>query len=147
MSVFAVGSLLCGWGPTFDVLLAGRLVQAVGAGILMPMSMTVLLVMFPVDRRGSAMGVFGLIIAFAPAIGPTISGIMVDTVNWHVMFYVITGLVAVVVIAAAFLIRSSAVPRPKATRRLTRFPSCSPRWALAACSMGSASLVPTASIS
>lgn len=104
MSVFAVGSLLCGWGPDFGVLLAGRLVQAIGAGILMPMSMTVLLVMFPVDRRGSAMGVFGLIIAFAPAIGPTISGIMVDTVNWHVMFYVIAGLVAVVVVAAAFLI-------------------------------------------
>lgn len=104
MSVFAAGSLLCGWGSDFGVLLAGRLVQAVGAGILMPMSMTVLLVMFPVDRRGSAMGVFGLIIAFAPAIGPTISGIMVDTLNWHVMFYVIAALVAVVVVLAAFLI-------------------------------------------
>lgn len=104
MSVFALGTLMCAWGPNFPVLLAGRLVQAVGAGILMPMSMTVLLITFPIERRGSAMGVFGLVIAFAPAIGPTVSGIMVDVASWHVMFYVITGLSAIVIVMAAFLI-------------------------------------------
>lgn len=104
MSVFCVGSALCAWGPAFIVLLAGRLVQAMGAGILMPMSMTVLLMTFPVERRGSAMGVFGLIIAFAPAIGPTISGIVVDVSSWHILFAGVTVLVLVVILLAAILI-------------------------------------------
>lgn len=104
MTVFVLGSLLCGWGPNFITLLSGRLVQAVGAGILMPMSMTVLLVTFPVSKRGSAMGLFGLVIACAPAIGPTVAGIMIDTVDWHVMFYVVTALAGVVAVLAAVLI-------------------------------------------
>lgn len=106
LSVFAIGTLMAGWGPNFPMLLGGRLVQACGAGILMPLSMTVLLVMFPIERRGTAMGVFGLIIAFAPAIGPTISGIIVDTANWHIMFYGIAILVIIVVILAAVLMQS-----------------------------------------
>lgn len=104
MGVFAVGTLMCGWGPNFPVLLAGRLVQAMGAGILMPMAMTVLLIMFPIERRGSAMGLFGLVIAFAPAIGPTVSGIMVDMASWHIMFYGVAALSLVVIVMAAFLI-------------------------------------------
>lgn len=104
MIVFACGTLACAWGPDFNVLLGGRLLQAAGAGILMPLSMTVLLVMFPVDRRGSAMGIFGLVIAFAPAIGPTLAGIMIDQADWHIMFYVVTGLAVLVIIASAFLI-------------------------------------------
>lgn len=104
MGFFTLGTVLCGWGPDFGVLLSGRLIQAVGAGILMPMSMTVLLITFPVERRGSAMGIFGLIIAFAPAIGPTISGIAVDVANWHIMFYVISALCLVVILLAALLI-------------------------------------------
>ena len=64
MSLFAVGTLLAAAGLNFPVLLGGRLVQAAGAGILMPVTMTVLMLVFPVDRRGSAMGIFGLVIAF-----------------------------------------------------------------------------------
>lgn len=104
MSVFCVGTALCAWGPNFGVLLAGRLVQAMGAGIMMPMSMTVLLMTFPVERRGSAMGVFGLIIAFAPAIGPTVAGIVVDVANWNILFAGVTVLVLIVIFLAAILI-------------------------------------------
>lgn len=104
MGVFCLGSAFCAWGPNFMILLIGRLVQAVGAGILMPMAMTVLLMTFPVERRGSAMGIFGLIIAFAPAIGPTIAGIVVDVANWHILFAGITVLVLVVILLAALLI-------------------------------------------
>ncbi|MEG2628811.1 MAG: MFS transporter, partial [Raoultibacter sp.] len=66
MAIFTAGSVLAGWGPSFAVLLLGRLIQAVGAGILMPMVMTVLMLLFPVERRGTAMGLFGIVIAFAP---------------------------------------------------------------------------------
>lgn len=106
MSLFTAGSLLAGWGPQFIVLLAGRLVQAVGAGILMPMVMTVLVLSFPVDRRGAAMGVFGLVVAFAPAIGPTAAGIVIDRADWHVMFFIVAALAVAVTAAGALILKS-----------------------------------------
>ena len=104
MIVFTVGTALAGWGPNFTVLLAGRLVQAAGAGILMPLVMTVLMWTFPVDRRGTAMGVFGLVIAFAPAVGPTVAGIVIDQASWHDMFFIITALCVAVVLVAFFVL-------------------------------------------
>lgn len=106
MGMFMVGALLCGLTPNFAVLLAGRVVQACGAGILMPMSMTVLLVTFPVEKRGSAMGIFGLVVAFAPAIGPTVGGIVVDTADWHIMFLGIAVLAAAVLVLAALFMEN-----------------------------------------
>ncbi len=100
MILFTCGTALAAWGPNFPVLLAGRLVQAGGAGILMPLVMTVLMWTFPVDRRGTAMGVFGIVIAFAPAIGPTVAGIIIDQANWHIMFWIIAALCAVVIVFA-----------------------------------------------
>ncbi len=103
-SVFALGTLCCAWGFDFNILLLGRLIQAAGAGILMPLSMTVLLVTFPIEKRGSAMGLFGLVVAFAPAIGPTVAGIIVDQFDWRIMFYGVTALILLVVVFAAFLL-------------------------------------------
>ena len=104
MVIFTAGSALAGWGPTFTVLLLGRLVQAAGAGILMPLVMTVLMWTFPVDKRGTAMGLFGIVIAFGPAIGPTVAGVIIDRYTWHDMFYIITVLSAVVVLIGAFVL-------------------------------------------
>lgn len=67
----------------------------------MPLVMTVLMWTFPVDRRGTAMGVFGIVIAFAPAAGPTVAGIIIDQANWHVMFWIIAVLCAAVIMFAA----------------------------------------------
>ena len=100
MILFTCGTALAAWGPNFPVLLAGRLVQAGGAGILMPLVMTVLMWTFPIDRRGTAMGVFGIVIAFAPAIGPTVAGVIIDQANWHIMFWIIAALCAVVIVFA-----------------------------------------------
>ena len=104
MAIFTAGSALAGWGPSFAVLLLGRLVQAAGAGILMPLVMTVLMWTFPVDKRGTAMGLFGIVIAFGPAIGPTVAGVIIDRYTWHDMFYIITVLSAVVVLIDAFVL-------------------------------------------
>lgn len=108
MSMFFLGTLVCGFSLSFVLLLGGRIVQAIGAGILMPLGMTVLLVTFPVERRGSAMGIFGLVIAFAPAIGPTVSGIVIDAADWHIMFYGIAALVAIVIVMSCFTIEDRA---------------------------------------
>lgn len=104
MAIFTAGSALAGWGPSFAVLLLGRLEQAAGAGILMPLVMTVLMWTFPVDKRGTAMGLFGIVIAFGPAIGPTVAGVIIDRYTWHDMFYIITVLSAVVVLIGAFVL-------------------------------------------
>ena len=100
MVLFTAGTALAAWGPNFPVLLSGRLIQAAGAGILMPLVMTVLMWTFPIDRRGTAMGVFGIVIAFAPAVGPTVAGIIIDQANWHIMFWIIAALCAAVIVFA-----------------------------------------------
>lgn len=114
MGLFTVGSLLACWGPNFPVLLAGRLVQAAGAGVLMPMVMSVLMKTFPVEKRGSAMGMFGLVIAFAPAVGPTIAGLVIDHASWHFMFFAIAVLSALVIVTALFAIPDAAPAHPDA---------------------------------
>lgn len=115
MGVFVVGSLLSGWGPNFGILLAGRMVQAAGAGILQPLVMTVLLKTFPIERRGTAMGIFGIVIAFAPAVGPTIAGIVIDTLGWHVLFFAIALLAAIVVVTAMLTLDAGEAPNPNAS--------------------------------
>lgn len=104
MAIFTVGSGLASWGPNFAVLLVGRLVQAMGAGILMPLVMTVLMWTFPVDKRGTAMGLFGIVVAFGPAIGPTAAGIIIDRATWHDMFTIIAGLSVAVVVIGLFVL-------------------------------------------
>ncbi|WP_421383618.1 MDR family MFS transporter [Bacillus salacetis] len=89
MSLFTLGTLIAGIAPNFPVLLTGRLVQASGAGIMLPLMQTVMLLIFPVEKRGAAMGMAGLVIAFGPAIGPTLSGWLVENYSWRVPFFVI----------------------------------------------------------
>ncbi|GGG72633.1 MDR family MFS transporter [Paenibacillus radicis (ex Gao et al. 2016)] len=82
------GTILAAISPNFTVLLIGRLIQAVGTGILLPLMMNVILVIFPIQKRGAIMGVMGLVITTAPATGPTVSGLIVDALNWTYIFWV-----------------------------------------------------------
>lgn len=89
VGLFLVGSLICLAAPNFSLLLIGRAIQAAGAGILMPLVQTVLFVIFPPNKRGMAMGMFGLVIGFAPAIGPTAAGWIVNIYPWRILFLII----------------------------------------------------------
>ncbi|WP_051922911.1 MDR family MFS transporter [Bifidobacterium stellenboschense] len=100
IGMFLFGTLVCTFAPGFWVLLAGRVLQATGAGILMPLLQTVLFITFPPEKRGAAMGWFGLVIAFAPALGPTLSGLIIDFLPWRFLFVPLI-VIAVVVLAAA----------------------------------------------
>ncbi|MUV36681.1 Multidrug resistance protein Stp [Lentibacillus sp. JNUCC-1] len=106
MSTFAVGTLICALSPTFAILMTGRVVQAAGAGIMMPLMMTVLLLIFPVEKRGSAMGLVGLAISFAPAIGPALSGWVIDHYPWRIMFYIILPLALLDILFAYLLMKN-----------------------------------------
>ena len=78
MGLFIAGTIICAIAPVYPVLLLGRVVQAMSGGLIIPLMQTILFAIFPVEKRGSAMGTFGLVISFAPAIGPSLSGWIVD---------------------------------------------------------------------
>ncbi|MEB8332895.1 DHA2 family efflux MFS transporter permease subunit [Staphylococcus aureus] len=84
-----IGSFICMLGINFPMLLVGRSIQALSAGILMPLTQTLLFIMFPPEKRGMAMGMFGLVIGFAPAIGPTAAGWFVNIFDWRYLFLVV----------------------------------------------------------
>ncbi|MGG3692907.1 DHA2 family efflux MFS transporter permease subunit [Heyndrickxia ginsengihumi] len=86
VSLFTIGSILCAISTNFSILMVGRVVQAAGAGIIMPLLMTVMLTIFPPEKRGAAMGLMGVAMIFAPAVGPTLSGWLIGHYNWHVLF-------------------------------------------------------------
>jgi len=105
MSTFLVGTILCFTAPTFGVILAGRLIQAVGVGITMPLMQVVMLSIFPANKRGAAMGLGGLVIGLAPAIGPTLSGFIIDNWSWRDLFGMIIPIVIIVLILAFIFMR------------------------------------------
>lgn len=83
-----VGTILAALAPSFFILFIGRLIQAVGTGILLPLMMNVMLLIFPIHKRGAVMGVMGLVITTAPAVGPALSGLIVDTLGWSFIFWI-----------------------------------------------------------
>ena len=89
MSLFCLGTLVAGVAPGFVVLLLGRVLQACGTGLMMPLLMTVILTLIPPHRRGAAMGTVVIVIAVAPAIGPTISGFVVNSYSWRFLFFLV----------------------------------------------------------
>ncbi|WP_431027830.1 DHA2 family efflux MFS transporter permease subunit [Lysinibacillus sp. LZ02] len=82
------GTIISAIAPVFAVLLIGRIVQAIGAAIILPLMMNVILLVYPINKRGAAMGKIGLVIIFAPAIGPTIAGVVLDRLTWHWIFWI-----------------------------------------------------------
>ncbi len=114
MTVFTIGTTISALAPTFPILLVGRLTQAIGTGLLMPIIFNVFLLIFPPDRRGKVMGLVGLVIMFAPAIGPTLSGIIVEYLGWRFLFItVIPFALFSIAFAYKFLVNVSEVTKPK----------------------------------
>ncbi len=85
---FSVGALLGGTAPTEDTLIFARVLQGFSAGVAQPLVMATIFTVFPADRRGSAMGIFGLGVVFAPAIGPTLGGLMIEYFSWRYVFFI-----------------------------------------------------------
>ena len=106
MTMFTIGTLIAAVAVHFPTLLIGRIVQASGAGIMMPLTQVVLLTMFPVENRGRAMGLFGLVIGFAPAIGPTLSGYIVEIWPWRSLFLVVAPIAVFNIIFAFIFMRN-----------------------------------------
>ncbi|HDE4675778.1 TPA: DHA2 family efflux MFS transporter permease subunit [Staphylococcus aureus] len=97
--LFTIGSLICAISMNFPIMMVGRVLQAIGAGVLMPLGSIVIIIIYPPEKRGAAMGTMGIAMILAPAIGPTLSGYIVQNYHWNVMFYgmFIIGIIAILV--------------------------------------------------
>jgi EmrB/QacA subfamily drug resistance transporter len=102
MSIFFVGTLLSRFAWSFPALLAGRLIQAIGVGMSAPTFQNVMYSIFPPAKRGSAMGLAGIVIGLAPAIGPTLSGYVLLNHSWRALFTMLLPIVALVIILASY---------------------------------------------
>ncbi|WP_246247669.1 MDR family MFS transporter [Piscibacillus halophilus] len=114
ISVFILGTFIASISHTFELLLAARVVQAAGSGIMLPLLMTVTLTIFPKEKRGTAMGFAGLVISFAPAIGPTLSGWLLEYFSWRGLFYVVLPIAITALIFAFYVVQNvTRVTKPK----------------------------------
>ena len=111
---FNSGAVLAGLSPNFALLETGRVVQAIGTGIIMPVMVSVLLVIFPIHKRGAVMGIMGLVITLGPALGPTLSGVIIATIGWNYIFWISAVVYVVLTLAAVAKIENvGEITKPK----------------------------------
>lgn len=89
MTLFTIGTIVCLLAPGFTVLLTGRVIQAIGTGIMMPLLMTTLMSVVPASQRGRWMGMVSMVISLAPALGPSVSGAVLDSLHWRWLFGIV----------------------------------------------------------
>ncbi|MGG1291654.1 DHA2 family efflux MFS transporter permease subunit [Bacillus smithii] len=111
MVFFTLGTFICGIAPNFSTMLIGRLIQAVGGGVMQPLVMTIIMFVFPPEMRGRGMGLFGLAMMFAPAIGPTLSGWVIENYTWRIMFYAMVPLGILIILISFFTLRNIMEPK------------------------------------
>ncbi|MEZ2458334.1 MFS transporter [Salinicoccus roseus] len=106
LTCLLIGTAIGGWSPNFGVLLLSRMIQAIGAGIILPLIQTILLIVFPYHRRGFAMGLLGAVTNIAPASAPSISGIIIDYLDWRSLHWVILPFILITFVMALFLMKN-----------------------------------------
>lgn len=106
MTLFSLGTLLAIIAPSFGLLIAARMIQASGSALLMPLLMNVMLTAFPIEKRGAALGMFGLVMFTAPAIGPTLSGWIVEHYSWRMLFTIVLPIALLTIVFGLFKLRN-----------------------------------------
>lgn len=109
-----IGSLLGAIAPNFTVLLVGRLIQGLGTGIFLPLMFSVVLMIFPIHKRGAVMGIVGLVLTAGPALGPSIAGLIISVSSWHYIFWIMIVLnLGLLIFGAQKMENISKLSRPK----------------------------------
>lgn len=112
--LYLVGSLCDFMAVGFGMLLIGRVLEAVATGILMPLLQTIAMTRFPENRHGTAMGIAGIALGFAPNIGPTIGGALMQAIGWRFMFLVLAAASMLLLALALVAVREREVRDPQA---------------------------------
>ncbi|MCM3781652.1 DHA2 family efflux MFS transporter permease subunit [Neobacillus mesonae] len=114
MCLFLVGTLLAGVSPNFGLLITGRVIQAIGTAVLIPLMTNIILAVIPIERRGAAMGLVGLVLMFAPAIGPTLSGFILQFLSWRWLFLLVAPIVLITILFGIWRLKNvTRTSRPK----------------------------------
>ncbi|QNO36430.1 multidrug efflux MFS transporter [Protaetiibacter sp. SSC-01] len=111
MTLFTAGTLLAAVGPTFSVLVIGRVIQASGTAIMMPLMMTTVLEIVPPASRGRIMGRIAIVMSMAPALGPAVSGVLLTVLSWRGLFYVMLPLAVAMLVVGALNVPNVNEPR------------------------------------
>ena len=112
LTLFSLGTLIGGLAPNFGMLLVARVVQACGTAVMIPLLMTSIMRLVPPQRRGAMMGTISLVIAVAPAVGPTIGGAVLASLGWRWMFWVVLPLSVIALVVGAVWLRLGGRARP-----------------------------------
>lgn len=107
VAIFIVATVTCMVAPSFSILLLGRLLQGVGAGIALPLMFNIVLEQAPFDKMGFMMGIASLIAAIAPAVGPSFGGLVASTLGWRMIFAFLLPLLLVSLLLGIYAIRQS----------------------------------------
>ena len=105
LSLFLIGSLIAFIAPNIEALILARVIQAVGSGILLPITQIVLFKVIPEEKWQIYMGLFGFIIGIAPAIAPTAGGLIIDYVGWRSIFLIFAAAIAVLIVIALVVVK------------------------------------------
>lgn len=109
--LYILGSVLCGLAWSIPSLVVFRIIQALGAGPLFPLSMAILYDVFPAHQRGLAMGIFMAGISVGPALGPSIGGYLIEHLNWRMTFYLNLPIGLIALIAVGLVLQKTARPK------------------------------------
>lgn len=112
MTLFSLGTLVAAVAPGFEILLLARVVQASGTAVMFPLLMTTVMTLVPASHRGRMMGNISIVISVAPAIGPTISGLILSSLDWRFMFILVLPIALAALIVGASLMKNVTEPRP-----------------------------------
>lgn len=114
LCAFLFGAIISALAPSFEILLLGRMIQGIGTGIVLPLMFTVAMQIFPPNRLGAAMGVCAMVIMLAPAIGPTVTGLILAKLSWNWIFWMfVPFLVVAIIFAFTSLKNTTKITRPK----------------------------------
>ncbi|MBL4690113.1 MAG: DHA2 family efflux MFS transporter permease subunit [Rhodospirillales bacterium] len=114
--IFTIGAVICVVSPTIEVLIIGRIMQGFSAGVIQPLVMATIISVFPANRRGFAMGLYGMGVTLAPSFGPLVGGLTIDALTWRHIFIAPIPLVAI-----AFAMGLVFMPGKKFSRQLPEF--------------------------
>ncbi|GAB3324151.1 DHA2 family efflux MFS transporter permease subunit [Geodermatophilus aquaeductus] len=112
MSLFAVGTAIAAAAPGFGVLFAGRIIQAVGTAVFLPLLMTTAMRLVPAARRGSMMAIVTAVPAVAPAVGPALSGVVLSQLSWRWLFLLMLPVAVLALAFGAWKLRNTTTPEP-----------------------------------
>lgn len=111
LGLFSTGTLVAATAPGFEFLLVGRIVQATGTAVMMPLLMTTVMTLVPPKDRGRIMGRVSIVISVAPAMGPTISGVLLNTLGWRSLFLMMLPIALVMLLIGMRYISNISEPR------------------------------------